>query len=31
MKLSGMVGHVPRKNLFDLGEDPDVFVDPGSF
>jgi hypothetical protein len=30
MKLSGMIGHVPRTNRLDFGEDPDVFVDPGS-
>jgi hypothetical protein len=31
LKLSGMIGHVPRTNRWDFGEDPDVFVDPGSF
>jgi hypothetical protein len=31
MKLSEMIGHVPRTNRFDFGEDLDVFVDPGSF
>jgi hypothetical protein len=30
VKLSGMIGHVPRTNRLDFGEDPDVFVDPGS-
>jgi hypothetical protein len=31
MKLSGMIGHEPMTNRLDFGEDPDVFVDPGSF
>jgi hypothetical protein len=30
MKLSGLIGHVPRTNRLDFGKDPDVFVDPGS-
>jgi hypothetical protein len=30
LKLSGMIGHVPRTYLLDFGKVPDVFVDPGS-
>jgi hypothetical protein len=31
MKLSGMIGHMPRTNRLDVWKDPDVFVAPESF